>query len=119
MLPAAATVMLLINVVLTGKDDVRTMAIDWFEKNVFKRTVQEILIDALNERNLEFHKLDVVVQTTLLDEAAQIGVQQSLELLMSLKSKIKSTNGSEEFQEMVLREIYRERGRTLSKEDQA
>ena len=42
------------------------MVLDWFEKDNFRRTVQEVLILALKERNIEFHELDLAVQATLL-----------------------------------------------------
>ena len=45
-----------------------------FEEDNFKRTVEQLLINALNEMEVEFHRLDPVVQTTLLDEAMQVGV---------------------------------------------
>ena len=45
------------------------MASDWFEKDNFKRTVQQLSIDALTEMEVDFYRLDPVVQATLLDEA--------------------------------------------------
>ncbi len=94
------------------------MVLEWFEKDNFRRTVQEVLIVALKERNLDFHELDPVVQATLLGEAMQVGVQQSLETFTSTKAAIEETNAAQKFQEMLLKEIYRERGKTLPKDEQ-
>ena len=47
------------------------MVLDWFEKDNFRRTVQEVLIVALKERSMDFYELGPVVQTTLLGEAMQ------------------------------------------------
>ena len=88
------------------------MASDWFEKDNFKRTVQQLLIDALNEMEVEFHRLDPVVQTTLLDEAMQVGVQRSLEPLMRIKAVMEGANADENFLKQMITEIYRERGKT-------
>ena len=62
------------------------MASDWFEKDNFKRNVQQLLIGALTEVEVDFYRLDTVVQATLLDEAMQVGVQPSLEPLMRIKA---------------------------------
>ena len=43
------------------------MASDWFEKDNLKRTVQQLLIDALTEMEVDFYRLDTVVQATLLE----------------------------------------------------
>jgi len=88
------------------------MASDWFEKDNFKRTVQQVLIDALNEMEVDFYRLDTVVQTTLLDEAMQVGVQQSLEPLMRIKAVVEEANADENFLNQMITEIYRERGKT-------
>ena len=95
------------------------MVLDWFEKDNFRRTAQEVLIIALKERGMDFYELDPVVQTTLLGEAMQVGVQQTLEAFMSMKATIEGTAADKNFQEMALKEIYRERGKTLPKEEQA
>ena len=95
------------------------MILDWFEKDNFRRTVQEVLIVALQERSIDFSELDSVVQATLLGEAMQVGVQQALEAFMSMKATIEGTAADKHFQEMVLKEIYRERGKTLPKDEQA
>ena len=95
------------------------MALNWFEKDNFRRTVQEVLIVALKERSMDFYELGPVVQTTLLGESMQVGVQHSLETFVSMKDSIKVTNADKKFQEMALREIYRERGKTLPKDEQA
>ena len=50
------------NTKLCGK----TMVLDWFEKDNFRRTVQEVLIVA--QRNMDFYELDPTVQVTLLGE---------------------------------------------------
>jgi hypothetical protein len=62
------------------------MVSDWFEEDNFKHTVRQVLIDALKEIKVDFHGLDPVVQATLLDEAAQVGVQRSLQPLMRIKA---------------------------------
>ena len=64
-------------------------------------------------------KLDRVVQNTLLAETMQEGVQQALQRYMNMKATIEETAASKNFHEMVLKEIYRERGKTLPKNDQA
>ncbi len=88
------------------------MVSDWFEKDNFKYTVQQVLIDALKEMKVDFHGLDPVVQTTLLDEAAQVGVQRSLQPLMRIKAVMEGVNADENFQKQIVTEIYRERGKT-------
>ena len=95
------------------------MVLDWFEEDNFRRTVQEVLIVALKERYIEFHELDPAVQATLLGEAMQVGVQQSLETFASMKAAINETNAAPKFQEMLLKEIYRERGKSLPKDEPA
>ena len=93
------------------------MVLDWFEKDNFRRTVQEVLIVALKERSMDFSELDPVVQATLLGEAMQVGVQQSLETFTSTKARIEETNADQKFQEMLLKEIYRERGKTIPNDE--
>ena len=88
------------------------MASDWFEKDNFKRTVQQLLIDALNEMEVDFYRLDPVVQATLLDEAMKVGVQHSLELLMRIKALMEGATADENFLKQIITEIYRERGKT-------
>ena len=88
------------------------MASDWFEKDNFKRTVQQLLIDALNEIEVDFYRLEPVVQATLLDEAMQVGVQHSLEPLMRIKAVMEGANADENFLRQMITEIYRERGKT-------
>ena len=88
------------------------MASDWFEKDNFKRTVQQLLIDALNEMEMDFYRLDPVVQATLLDEAEQVGVQRSLEPLMRIKAVMEGVNADEKFLKQMITEIYRERNKT-------
>ena len=95
------------------------MVFDWFEQDNFRRTVQEVLVVALKERNLDFHELDPVVQATLLGEAMQVGVQQSLETFTSTKAAIEETKAVPKFQEMLLKEIYRERGKTIPNDEEA
>ena len=95
------------------------MVLDWFEKDNFRRTAQEVLIVALKERGMNFHELDPVVRTTLLGEAIQVGAQTSLETFMSMKAKIDALDAGTKFQEMLLKEIYRERCKTLPKDEQA
>jgi hypothetical protein len=95
------------------------MALDWFEQDNFRRTTQEVLIIALKERGMDFYVLDPVVQTTLLAETMQVGVQQALETYMSMKATIEGMAAGKNFHEMVLKEIYRERGKTLPKDEQA
>jgi len=95
------------------------MVSDWFEKDNFRRTVQEVLIVALKERNVDFRELDPAVQTTLLGEALQVGVQRTLETFASMKAAIDETNAALTFQEMLLNEIYRERGKSLPKDENA
>ena len=94
------------------------MALGWFEQDNFERTSKEILIIALKERGVDFYKLDPVVQTTLLAETMQVGVQQTLDIYMSMKATIEGTAASKIFHEMVLKEIYRERGKTLPTDEQ-
>ena len=86
------------------------MVSDWFEKDNFRRTVQEVLIVALKEQNFDFYELDPVVQATLLGEAMQVGVQQSLKTFTNTKMAIEETNADQRLQEMLLREIYRALG---------
>lgn len=88
------------------------MASDWFEKDNFKRTVQQLLIDALNEMEVDFYRLDAVVQATLLDEAMKVGVQHSLEPLMRIKAVMEGATADENFPKQIITEIYRERGKT-------
>ena len=88
------------------------MASDWFEKDNFKRTVQQLLIAALTEMEVDFYRLDPVVQTTLLDEAMQVGVQPSLEPLMRIKAVMEGATADENFLQQMITEIYRERGKT-------
>ncbi len=88
------------------------MASDWFEKDNFKRTVQQLLIDALNEMEVDFYRLDPVVQATLLDEAMKVGVQHSLESLMRIKALMEGATADENFLKQIITEIYRERGKT-------
>ena len=88
------------------------MVSDWFEKDNFKYTVRQLLIDALKEIKVDFHGLDPVVQATLLDEAAQVGVQRSLQPLMRIKAVMEEANADENFQKQIVTEIYRERGKT-------
>ena len=95
------------------------MASDWFEKDNFKRTVQQLLIDALTEMEVDFYRLDPVVQTTLLDEAVQVGVQRSLEPLMRIKAVMEGANADENFLKQMITEIYRERGKTPLQSPQA
>ena len=95
------------------------MALDWFEQDNFERTAKEVLIIALNERGADFYKLDPVVQTTLLAETMQEGVQRALQRYMNMKATIEATAADKNFHEMVLIEIYRERGKTLPKDEQA
>ena len=71
------------------------MVSDWFEEDNFKRTVQQLLLDALNEMEVDFYRLDPVVQATLLDEAVQVGVQRSLEPLMRIKAALEGANADE------------------------
>ena len=77
-----------------------------------KRTVQQLLIDALNEMEVDFYRLDTVVQATLLDEAMQVGVQHSLVPLMRIKAVMEAANADENFRNQMIIEIYRERGKT-------
>ena len=95
------------------------MVFEWFEGDKFKRTVKEVLIVALKERNMDFHSLDPVVQTTLVGEAMHVGVQQSLEVFVTTKDSIEGTDADKNFQDMLLKEIYRERGKMLPKGEQA
>ena len=88
------------------------MAAFCFEEDNFKRTVQHLLIYALNEMGIDFSRLDPVVQTTLLDEAVQVGVQRSLEPLMRIKAVMEGANADENFLKQMITEIYRERGKT-------
>ena len=88
------------------------MASDWFEEDNFKRTVQQLLIDALTEMEVDFNRLEPVVQATLLDEAVQVGVQRSLEPLMRIKAVMEGANADENFLKQIITEIYRERGKT-------
>jgi hypothetical protein len=88
------------------------MVSDWFEKDNFNYTVRQVLIDALKEIKVDFHGLDPVVQATLLDEAAQVGVQRSLQPLMRIKAVMEEANADENFQKQIVTEIYRERGKT-------
>ena len=88
------------------------MVSDWFEKDNFKHTIQQLLIDALNEIKVDFYGLDPVVQATLLDEAAQVGIQRSLQPLMKIKAVMEEANADENFQKQMITEIYRERGKT-------
>jgi hypothetical protein len=88
------------------------MASDWFEKDNLKRTVQQLLIDALNEMEVDFYRLDAVVQATLLDEAMKVGVQHSLEPFMRIKAVMEGANADENFLKQIITEIYRERGKT-------
>ena len=88
------------------------MVSDWFEKDNFNYTVRQVLIDALKEIKVDFHGLDPVVQATLLDEAAQVGVQRSLQPLMTIKAVMEEANADENFQKQIVTEIYRERGKT-------
>ena len=88
------------------------MASDWFEEDNFKRTVQQLLLDALNEMKVDFYRLDPVVQSTLLNEAVQVGVQRSLEPLMRIKAVMEGANADENFLKQIITEIYRERGKT-------
>ena len=90
------------------------MVSDWFEKDNFNYTVRQVLIDALKEIKVDFHGLDPVVQATLLDEAAQVGVQRSLQPLMRIKAVMEEVNADENFQKQIVTEIYRERGKTLA-----
>ena len=90
------------------------MVSDWFEKDNFKHTVQQLLIDALNEIKVDFYGLDPVVQVTLLDEAAQVGIQRSLQPLMKIKAVMEEANADKNFQKQIVTEIYRERGKTLA-----
>ena len=53
------------------------------------------------------------MQATLLDEAAQVGVQRSLQPLMRIKAVMEEANADENFQKQIVTEIYRERGKTL------
>ena len=46
------------------------MVSDWFEKDNFKQTVRQLLIDALKEIKVDFYGLDPVVQASLLDEGS-------------------------------------------------
>ena len=94
------------------------MVLEWFEKDNFRRTVQEVLIVALKERGMDFYELVPVVQTTLLEEAMQVGAQTSLEAFMSMKTTIDSLDAGTKFQDMLLKEIYRERGKTLPTDEQ-
>lgn len=89
------------------------MALGWFEQDNFERTAKEVLIIALKERGADFYKLDPAVQNTLLAETMQEGVQQALQRYMNMKATIEETAASKIFHEMVLKEIYRERGKTL------
>ena len=91
------------------------MALDWVEQDNFRRTTQEVLIIALKERGIDFSQLDAIVQITLLEEALRSGVQHSLDELVRLKDTLKATNNGKCFQEAVLKEIYRERGKMLPK----
>ena len=61
------------------------MVSDWFETDNVQRTVKQLLVDALKETKVDFYRLDPVVQTTLLDEAMQVGVQHSLEPLLRIE----------------------------------
>ena len=88
------------------------MASDWYEEDNLKRTVQQLLIDALNEMEVDFYRLDTVVQATLLDEAMQVGVQHSLVPLMRIKAVMEAANADENFRNQMIIEIYRERGKT-------
>jgi hypothetical protein len=82
-------------------------------------SAKEVLIIALKERGADFYKLDPAVQNTLLAETMQEGVQQALQRYMNMKATIEETAASKIFHEMVLKEIYRERGKTLPKDEQA
>ena len=95
------------------------MALDWFEQDNFRRTAQEVLIIALKERGTDFYEMDPVVRTTLLGEAMQVGIQQALQTYMNMKATIEGTAAGKNFHEMVLKEIYRERGKPLPKDEQA
>jgi hypothetical protein len=95
------------------------MVSDWFEKDSFKQTVRQLLIDALKEIKVDFYGLDPIVQATLLDEAAQVGVQRSLQPLMRIKAVMEETNADENFKKQIVTEIYRERGKTLASEEVA
>ncbi len=88
------------------------MVSDWFEEDNFKRTVQQLLIDALKEMEVDFYGLAPVVQATLLDEAVQVGVQQSLEPLKRIKAVMQGANADENFLKQIITEIYRERSKT-------
>ena len=68
------------------------MASDWFENDNLKRTVQQLLVGALTEMEVDFYRLDTVVQATLLDEAMQVGVQHSLVPLMRIKAVMEAAN---------------------------
>jgi hypothetical protein len=94
------------------------MALGWFEQDNFERTAKEVLIIALKERGADFYKLDPAVQNTLLAETMQEGVQQALQRYMNMKATIEETAASKIFHEMVLKEIYRERGKTLPTDKQ-
>ena len=95
------------------------MGSDWFEHDNFKRTAKEVLIIALTERGMDFYELDPAVQTTLLAETMLEGVQQTLQRYFNMKTTIAATAADRNFHEMVLQEIYRERGKTLPKDEQA
>ena len=95
------------------------MVSDWFEEDNFKHTVRQVLIGALKEIKVDFHGLDPVVQATLLDEAAQVGVQRSLQPLMRIKAVMEEANADENFQKQIVTEIYRERGKTPASEEVA
>ena len=92
---------------------------DLLEKENFRRTVRNVLVNALKERNMEFFQLDAIVQVTLLEEALLSGVQHSLNELVRLKDTLKATNNEKSFQEMILKEIYRERRKMLPKDIEA
>ena len=88
------------------------MASDWFETDNVQRTVKQLLVDALKETKVDFYRLDPVVQTTLLDEAMQVGVQRSLEPLLRIKTVMEGADADESFLKQMITEIYRERGKT-------
>ena len=95
------------------------MASDWFEQDNFRRTTQDVLIIALKERGIEFYELDSVVQTTLLGETRQVGVQQAMEVYFRMKATLEEQAVSKTFENMVLKEIYRERSKALPKDEQS
>ena len=61
-----------------------------FDKNRIRHVVKGIVIDAMKARSVDFYSLDPIVQTTLLVEALQVGVQQSLDQLMLIKHRYNS-----------------------------